>query len=225
MKSRRMLTLVATSLALLAGCASVSRPLPIAVGDCWTEQAQLGERTRFYPKLEERQLLRAAERLLRLSGQDDVRIESSAHSLSAEFHRERWFYLFLVAHQASVWDHWVVATRPQADGVQVCVQVRGQYFSDTFVLGAEPVSNSVYPANARERNPGTFFKPPASAYPVDFDTFWSRLDYVLGLNPAWVSCPAGSSGGLHPHPLRQRLEFNPLCHGLVDDPAAPPREP
>jgi hypothetical protein len=213
--------IVVIPLILISGCASVSRPVPPAPSRCWAEPDQLEARTRLYPGVEENQALLAADRLLRLSGQDDMKIERSPHSITAEFHRERWFYLFLVAHRASVWDHWLIATRPEADGTRVCVQVRGQTFTDTFVLGAEPITNAVYPAHAVERNPGKFFKPPAHAYAVDFDTFWARLDYFLGLTPDWASCPSGGSGGVRNHPTRGRLEVNPLCHSLVDDPSPP----
>jgi hypothetical protein len=221
MKQDRLLVTVVMTLALLSGCASVSRPVPLAPDHCWTEQDPSGARTRFYPNVDENQALLAAERLLQLAGGDDMRIKRSQHTLSAEFHRESRFYLFLVAHQSSVWDHWIVAARPEAGGVRVCVQVRGQYFTDTFVLGAEPMTNAVYPANATERDPGKSFKPPARAYPVDFDTFWARLGYLLGLDPAWASCPSGGSGGIRTSSTRSRPELNPLCHALVDDPPPP----
>ena len=82
------------------------------------------------------------------------------------------------------------------------------------------MTNVVYPANAIERNPGKLFKPPARAYPVDLDTFWARLGYFLGLNPEWANCPPGDSGGAHTT-MRGRLEMNPLCHSLADDPSPP----
>lgn len=220
MKPGLMLALVA--LALMSGCASVSRPYPVAAEHCWTDPEQRGERIRHYPTVTEDRALDAAERLMRLAGGDDMKIVRTQHSLSGEFHRERVFYLFLVAHSASVWDHWNVATRQQTDGVRVCVHVRGQTFSDTFVLGAEPVTNAVYPASATERDPGKRFKPPARAYPVNYDTFWARLEYLLGLDPAWANCP--SSSIVRPHPARGREEVNPLCHTLVDDPSAPGAE-
>jgi len=219
MKPALIRAIVATSLALLSGCASVARPYPAPPDRCWTDRDQLGERTRFYPHMNENQALDAAAHLLSLAGRDDMKIVRSPHSLAAEFHRERRFYLFLVAHSATVWDHWIVATRPEADGVRVCVQVRGQTFTDTFVLGAEPMTNAIYPANTAERDPEKRFKPPAHAYPVDFDTFWARLDYLLGLNPVWASCPSDGSSVLRNNTIRGRKELNPLCHTLVDDPS------
>jgi hypothetical protein len=206
---------------LLSGCATVSRPTPIPPEQCWTDQEQLGERTRFYAHVAADQALGVAGRLLRLAGQDDMKFSHAANSISAEFHRERLFYLLWVAHNASVWDHWVVAARPAPGGVNLCVHVRGQYFTDTFVLGAEPVSNVVYPASAIERDPGKRFKPPARAHAVDFDTFWDRLEYLLGLTPGWASCPPGESGGVRRNAALGRVEMNPLCHPLVDDPGPP----
>jgi hypothetical protein len=220
MKPDRIFAIVVMCLTL-SGCAPVSRPDPVPPDRCWSDLDQLGERTRFYPNVDENQALNAAERLLRLAGRDDMKIERSGHSLAAEFHRERRFYLFLVAHSATVWDHWIVATRPEADGIRVCAQVRGQTFTDTFVFGAEPVTNAVYPTKAIERDPGKRFKPPAHAYPVDYDTFWARLDFLLGRNPVWASCPSNGSGVIRNNTIRGRKELNPLCHTQVDDPSPP----
>lgn len=219
MKPNLTRALVVIALALVSGCASVSRPYPVAPDRCWSDREQLDERTRFYPNVDEAQALAAGERLLKLAGRDDMTITRSPHSLAGEFHRQRSFYLFLVAHSASVWDHWNVATRQEADGVRVCVQMRGQTFSDTFVLGAEPVTNAIYPASATERDPGKRFKPPAHAYPVDYDTYWARLEHLLGLTPAWANCPAG--GLVRNNATRGRKEVNPLCHSLIDDASAP----
>ena len=219
MKPGLMLAFVVIAFALVSGCASVSRPYPVAAERCWTDPEQRGERIRHYPAVTEQQALGAAKRLLRLAGGSDMTIVRTQRSLSGEFHRERMFYLFLVAHSASVWDHWNVTTRQEADGLRVCVQMRGQTFTDTFVLGAEPMTNVVYPASATERDPGKRFKPPAHAYPVDFDTFWARLEHLLGLNPAWANCPSGDL--IRTHATRGRKELNPLCHTLIDDPSPP----
>ena len=221
MKHLPIRALVVLSIALLAGCAGVPRPIPVPLERCWSEAEQLGERTRLYATATEASALVAAGRLLRLAGDDDVKVERSPHGLHAEFHRKRWFYLLLVAHVASVWDQWNVTTREEAGGVRVCVQVRGQYFSDTYVLGAEPMSNVIYPASATESDPGSGFKPPARAYAVDYDTFWARLDYLLGLTPTWARCAPGGSGGIRDSASRGRQEMNPLCHALVDDASAP----
>jgi len=210
-----------TLLGLLSGCATVSRPVPIPPDRCWSDQEQLRERIRSYSTVTENQTLRAAERLLRLAGRDDMKISHSQHSITAEFNRNRWVYLFLIAHSATVWDHWIITTRPDSGAVSICVHIRGQYFTDTFVLGSEPMNNAIYPASATEQDPGRFFKPPARAYAVDFDTFWSRLEYLLGLNSEWARCPPGSSGGIRKNTFSNRLEINPLCHSLVNDPAPP----
>lgn len=221
MKMGSILVITVASLALLSGCASVSRPVPAASDHCWTEHDQMEDRSRFYSSVVESQALRAAERLLHLAGKDNMLIRHSKQGITAEHHRESRFYAFLFAHQSSVWDHWIVTTRPEAAGIHLCVLVRGQYFTDTFVLGAEPITNAVYPANATERDPGKNFKPPARAYPIDFDTFWGRLEYLMGINSAWPSCPSGGSGGILKNKIRGRMEFNPLCHSLIDDPSPP----
>lgn len=93
------------------------------------------------------------------------------------------------------------------------MQVRGHYFTDVFILGAEPVQNILYPASATESRRG-FAMPPAQAHAVDFDTFWARLEYLAGLRAGWPACP---SRALRNNVARGRTEFNPLCHALAED--------
>lgn len=97
----------------------------------------------------------------------------------------------------------------------MCVQVTGQYFTDTFVLGAEPITNAIYPASATERAPGKGFRPRAQSYPVNYDIFWERMEYLLGFKSTWATCPAG--GPLLKHAERGCVEMNPLCHGQSDE--------
>lgn len=214
--TKRLLAYALCLLPLLSGCAAVPRPQALAPESCWRKQEQSSERVRMYPQLGAAQILSAAEQVLRLSGGQDMQVERTAHDLRAEFHRTRTFYAFLVAHQASVWDRWVVATRSEGDATRVCVWVQGQYFSDTFVFGAEPVTHVIYPASSIEQAPGQGFKPRAKAYPVRYATFWRRLDYVLGLNRAGWRCEdAGPSG--------KAQAWDLLCHALAD--AAAPDGP
>lgn len=151
-----------------------------------------------------------------------MKISPMPHGINAEFQRKRWIYLFLVAHVASVSEQWVVAAKPQSGGTSVCVHVRGQFFSDTFAFGAEPITHAIYPASAVEREPGKGFRPRARAYAVDFETFWGRLEYLLGTNSAWPACPDDASGGLRNNKARARMDMNPLCHALTDNPVPPP---
>lgn len=204
-------------LGALSGCWTVSR-LPFPLRECWSDPEQLTERSRSLPGVTERQALEAAERLLRLTWGEDAKIIRSPHTLSADIHRDRTFYLILVAYRGIVDEAWTIAMRPEAGGVSVCVQVQGQYIADTFVLGAEPITNVIYPSSATERSRGRFL-PPAQPVTVDFDTFWARLDYLVGLNGGWTACP---SSGPHKSATRGRTEFDPLCNALASDPAPPP---
>lgn len=203
-------------LGFLQGCATVSRS-PLPHRECWSDPEQLTERSRSLPGATEHQALDAAERLLRLTWGVNAKIARSLHGLQADIRRDRRFYLFLVAYQGVVDETWTIATRPEAGGANVCVQVQGQFITDTFVLGAEPVTNLVYPATATAPPRGRFL-PPAQPLAVDFDTFWARLDYLLGLRADWTACPSNAP---HTSAARGRKEFNPLCHALADDPAAP----
>ena len=60
-------------LVLLSGCASVSRPRPIAPDRCWADQEQFEE-----------QILRASASELHLAGGAQMKIERSEHSVAAE---------------------------------------------------------------------------------------------------------------------------------------------
>lgn len=209
------LAVLAVLITALPACTSVSRPWPVAQDRCWSDEEQSIERTRFFAKVEAQQALDAAARILQLAGKDEMRVERYPGSVSAEYHHQSTVYLFLVAHHSEVWDRWSVFTQPSAEGTWVCVQVTGQYFTDTFVLGAEPITNAVYPASTTERDPGKGFKPRAQAYPVNYDTFWERMEYLLGAKPKWAACPAG--GPIAKHVERGRMEINPLCHVLRDE--------
>lgn len=142
---------MAAALGGLPGCATVAPPRSPLPGRCWTDVEQLVERTRLLAGISEDRALAAAERLLSLAGGADARIERAPHEIAAALDRRRTLYLFLVATRAEVHERWVVATRAWPDGSEVCVQVTGHYFSDTFVLGAEPVVNVLYPASTTER--------------------------------------------------------------------------
>ena len=113
-----------------------------------------------------------------------------------------------------VHEQWLIATRPEPGGSRVCVQVTGHYFADTFILGAEPMLNLIYPASAPAPT-RDFAMPPAAAHAVGFDTFWARLEYLSGLRSAWAACPSG--GPLRENAARGRTEIDPLCHRLADD--------
>lgn len=203
-------------LGLLSGCWPVARPV-LAPGDCWSDTEQLAERTRALRGVTEQQALDAAERLLRLAWGDDAKIARAPRELSAEIRRDRLFYLFLVMYRGIVDEAWVITTRPEPGGAGVCVQVRGQYLSDTFVLGAEPVTNVIYPATAFERSRGVFV-PPAQPVAVDYDTFWARLEHLADSRKDWRAC---SSSGPRRNDARARMEFDPLCHRLAGESREP----
>jgi hypothetical protein len=203
-------------LGFLSGCWNVSRS-PLPPSDCWSDPEQLAERSRALRGVTEQQALEAAERLLRLVWGEEAKITRSPHALSAEIRRDRGFYLFLVAHRGIADEAWAIATRPEPGGARVCVQVQGQYLTDTFVFGAEPVTNVIYPATATERSRGNFL-PPAQALAIDFDTFWARLEFLAGLRSMWAAC---ASSGPHKNEARGRTEFDPLCNALASDPAPP----
>lgn len=176
------------------------------------------ERVRAYAGISETQALGAAERLLRLAGGDEAKIARSERGVTAEFNRSRRFYLFLVAHSADVHEHWAIATRPAPGGIAMCASIRGHYYTETFVFGADPYLNAVYPASERDPKP-RWWGLLARAYAVNFDTFWGRLDYLLGLSPVWPDCSA--SGAVRRNDTRGRDEMNPLCHRLAENPAPP----
>lgn len=216
---RRAIGIAAAAMLMgcLSGCWTIS-PSPHPLHECWSDPEQLAERSRSLAGVGEDRALDAAERLLRAAWGEDAKVRRSPHGFTATVRRERTFYLFLVAHRAMVDEAWAVATRPEAGGTALCAQVQGQYVSDAFVLGAEPVTNVIYPATATEHSRPRFL-PPAQPLAIDFDTFWGRLDYLAGLQAAWPACPGS---GPRQNPARGRVEFDPLCQPLADDPGPPP---
>jgi hypothetical protein len=210
------LAILTVFLGLLTGCWPVARST-LSFRDCWSDPEQLAERSRMLRGVTEPQALAAAERLLRLTWTEDAKITRSPHELSAEVRRDRFFYLFLVSYRGIADEAWSIATRPEPGGTSVCVQLRGQYLTDTFVLGAEPVTNVVYPATATERSRGQFV-PRAQPLAVDYDTFWARLEYLAGARKDWTAC---SASGPHENKARGRTEFDPLCHRLAGDSGEP----
>jgi hypothetical protein len=208
--------ILAVLLGALTGCWPVARStLPFR--DCWSDPEQLAERSRVLRGVTEERVLDAAERLLRLTWAEDAKIVRAPHALSAEVRRDRFFYLFLVAYRGIADEAWSIAARPGPGGTSVCVQLRGQYLTDTFVLGAEPVTNVVYPVSATERSRGQFV-PRARPLAVDYDTFWARLGYLAGSRMDWAAC---SASGPHENEARGRTEFDPLCHRLAGDSREP----
>ena len=210
-------TVVVMMLGVLPGCWSITRS-PLLLRECWSDPEQLAERSRSFKGVTESQALEAAERLLRLTWAEDAQIVRYPHKLSADIRRKRTFYLFLVAYHGIADESWAISTRSETGSTSVCVQVQGQYIPDTFVLGAEPVTNVIYPASAIERPRGSLL-PPAQQVAVDLATFWGRMDYLVGLRAGWTTCP---SNGPRKSATRARSEFNPLCNALATDPAPPP---
>lgn len=210
--------ILALLLTPLTACWPVARST-LPVRDCWSDSDQLAERSRSLRGVTEQRALDAAERLLRLTWGEDAKITRAPQRLSAEIRRDRFFYLFLVSYRGIADEAWAIATRPESGGTGVCVRVRGQHLTDTFVLGAEPVTNVVYPATATaiEHERGQFV-PRAQRVAVDYDTFWARLEYLAGARKDWTACTAS---GPHENEARGRTEFDPLCHRLANDAREP----
>lgn len=209
--------IVAILLGPLLGCSQVSR-LQLPHRECWSDPEQLSERVRSFRDVTELQVLEGTERLLRLTWGKDVKVIRSLHKLSAHAHRFRLFLLPpFFGYDRTSDESWTIVTRPELNGVVMCVQIQGQSVSESYVYGWDSMTNLIYPATVIEQSRGHFL-PRGQPIAINLDTFWARLDYLLGQKEAWTAC---RSSGPCRNEARNRMEFDPLCHSLGDDPEPP----
>lgn len=152
---------------LTAGCAT-SKPREL------TREEWLTTTTRVYDGVEKERVIKAAERLFRLSDGDDFKI---AHYEEGLYATRNWsVYVVLAASFGT--DYWKLAVIPEKKGVKASIQVntQSQAVSPMMVSGGAWTATSM----------------PMSGSPVMgtaiYDIFWSRMNYLLGLRQDWMTC-------------------------------------
>ena len=177
---KRALTMLA--IALLAGCASMEGHTPgewasIEAGTYQppkkevvtphlTREEWLTVTTRIYEGVAKDQLISAAESVLRLAGGEYMKVSHTENGLTAT--RNWQYYAILQAEKGG--DYWTFKVEPLPTSIKATVQLTSK--REFYAYG-------ILPAHAKDSSvEGTAI----------YDVFWSRIDYMLGRTPEWMSC-------------------------------------
>lgn len=155
-----MKVLAVLSLALLTGCATHKE---------LTREEFIATTTRQYDGVTVEQVAKAAEKVFRLADGNDFQIQHTEDGLTAS---RRWLVYLLISATAGV-DYWTVTAKPSGDGVLAKVSAATQY-GNMVPLGQGVTTMPGHSAGVR----GTSL----------YDTFWRRMDYVLGKSDKWSTC-------------------------------------
>jgi hypothetical protein len=149
----------------LAGCATVPQ---------MTREEALAVTSRVYPGITVTQSLEAAERVLQLADGADF---SFAHQPNGFVGMRRWLTYFVLGAVHGT-DHWQVTAEQVGPDVRlrVFVSTSSQDITPMAVTPAVWVPMTM-PANAK-----------MVAGTAIYDVFFARVDYLLGIRPAWMSC-------------------------------------
>lgn len=202
-------------IALLAGCASMEGHSP----DEWasieagtyqppkkevttprlTRDEWIKATNRTYDGITKEQLIRAAEQVLSLAGGEYMKVAHTEDGFDA---RRDWHY-YVVLQSETGSDHWAFRASSTPSGAKGTIQLTAR--RQLYAYGVLP---------ATEKNKtveGTAI----------YDLFWSRMDYMLGINPTWTTCDM-STGKIEQGSIWG--ETSALCGVLFMDnktPAAP----
>ena len=157
---------VALVAAVLAGCATTR---PQLTRDEW-----LATTSRTYEGVSKEQVIGAAERLFRLADGDDFNI---AHNDDGIYASRNWTAYVVIAAAMGI-DYWQLSVTPAGAGVKVRVQVNTQAQGVTPMATTNGAWTATTTAMAGSPVMGTAI----------YDAFWSRMDYLLGKRPDWMTC-------------------------------------
>lgn len=200
MTKKGNLALAATFVAALSGCATQQS---------MTRQESIDATQRTYEGVSESEFYQAAERLFKLSDEDDTRFSYQGEN-SMRVQRNWTIYLVLAASFGS--HDWVIQTEPTRDGVN------GEVYASmnaTGVTGAPTGGGGV----SAITGPGmtNMINTPAI-----YGLFWARMDYLLGKSQDWPTCDdweakidRGETYGL----------IEPLCLAMNTDDLVPDSTP
>lgn len=182
---------------VLAGCAT-SRP-------SMTRDEFLSTTQRVYQGVDEHEFYAAAERLFRLSDEDDTSFAyPSEHAMLVE----RDWSTYLVLAYAAGTHHWRIETEPAPGGL------RGRVY-------ASMAASSVTGAPTGGGGASAITTPMTGSMvntPALYELFWARMDYLLGKSDDWPSCDTWKAR------LRSDQTYGniePLCLGMNTDDRSP----
>lgn len=191
----RCLLPVATAM-ILSGCASQQS---------MTREESINATQNEYEGVTEEEFYQAAERLFKLSDEDDTRFSyQGEHAMRVQ--RDWSLYLVLAAARGT--HTWQIQTEPSSDNLKASVHVStggaGMSGAPTGGGGAAPITT---PMSSSMINS-----------PAVYGLFWSRMDYLLGKSPEWYTCDeweakidSGETYGI----------MEPLCLALNTDDLIP----
>lgn len=178
---------------LLAGCATA----PHQVRD---RDDYLAEATRIYPGESRERVLKAAETVLKLSDPADFEFRYTL----AGFTGLRRYMVYAVITTAVGREKWELLTESDPAGLRASVSV-----------SEEGTASGAY--GSQNKYEGAMASVPL------YRLFWSRVEYMLGRRPDWVTCEEAAA--VLQASNTNTLALGGLCGPTSDGRNAPPPEP
>lgn len=151
---------------LLAGCATTQPQL--------SREEWISVTSRTYDGVTKEQVIGAAEHLFNLADGDDFQIVHTEDGLYAS----RGWMVYMVFAAAIGTDYWQLKVVDTGSRLKASVQV------NTQGQGVSPVATT--------NGAWTATTTPMAGTPIMgtaiYDIFWSRMDYLLGKRPDWMTC-------------------------------------
>lgn len=190
----RKIILLLSLLALLTGCGTVKR---------MTREEWKVETTRTYLDKSPEEILIAAEKIFRLSDENDY---SFAYRDDQVIATRNWMVFAILASVSGV-DSWQVSAKRTPEGSTVATAFLSvQYSNQSMVLTTPSPSFAT-----------TSFGGVPIDTPWDYRVFWSRMDYLLGVSNTWLDCGSASIQFSKMAP-DEDTRANSLCQAItVDD--------
>lgn len=184
----------------------------LLLGGCATTQIGPQDRnawqavhTHVLKGVDERQVLDASEKLLKLADHDFT-FDYPPHQLIGD----RKWSVFLVIAATSGSDHWRLTTRDVPDGVELTVEISRQI----GMMGPQPTVGVAGPgAGGMGMGVGSTTLPGESVQgEFPYQLFWSRLDYLLGKSQTWTTCKQAEAAW-----VGRKYNSDVLCAVHTDD--------
>lgn len=190
------LALTATMVVALSGCAAQPS---------MTREESIAATQRIYEGVNESEFYQAAERLFKLSDEDDTRFSyQGEHAMMAQ----RSWSLYMVLAAAMGTHSWQIQTEPTDAGLKASAYVSMQAANMTGMpTGGGGASVMTSPSMQN-----------VVSTPAIYGLFWARMDYLLGKSQDWPTCDdweakvdSGETYGL----------IEPLCLAMNTDDLVP----
>ncbi len=139
-----------------------------------TREEWLAAGQRKYTKIDKETLIKAAEKVLNLADASDITYSYTNNGFVAS----RQWLVYVVISASMGTDFWTFEVKETTDGLLATIQ-------PSRIAGTTT-------AYAAPQGQASTITTPSQGMPAQgdaiYDLFWSRLDFVLGLNKQWMSC-------------------------------------